>query len=150
MKLFAFLNQDRILLRFLQEGSGSLDEDLRQLSAAPIELRKARLELEQLSLVKCNPAEDRISLHRLVQTIIRDNMLAAKLSAYAKVVINLCDSTFPDPTPRTIDVRDRCRPCRGQMTAAISLIYSLCCHRNFGYASMKRQSITEGRGGGPM
>jgi len=77
VQTFAVLNPDGILLSFLKDRSGSLDDDLRQLLVAPIEFRKPILELEQL---KCNRADDRISVHHIVQTIIRDNMLVAELS----------------------------------------------------------------------
>jgi tetratricopeptide (TPR) repeat protein len=125
LKLFAFLNPDGIRFSFLTQGALSFDSnDLQKVLSTSIEFRKAILELEQLSLVKCNPTDDTITIHRLVQTIIRDSMSGVELAAYCKRIVNLCYSTFPDPNPRTIQVLDQCRGLRGQVVGPIQVVTS--------------------------
>jgi tetratricopeptide (TPR) repeat protein len=126
LRLFSFLNPDCILLSFLKDGGrAELDGDFLRLFQTPIELRKAILELEQLSLIKCNRSTDSLTVHRLVQTIVRDEMNSDELWEYSKTVIKICDSNFPDPTPRTKEILDHCRINLGQIMIPINLVYFL-------------------------
>jgi tetratricopeptide (TPR) repeat protein len=125
LKFLSFLNPDGILVNFLNDGAAFLDDELREVLTTPIEMRKAAFELEQLCLIKRNRVEDTIIRHRLVQTMVRDEMSTDEIRFYSKSTINLFYCMFPDPEPQTIETLQRCRLCQGQMMAWLRVVYSL-------------------------
>jgi tetratricopeptide (TPR) repeat protein len=126
LRLLSFLNPDVISTRFLTEGAAALHHDLAQLVRTPIEFQKAITELERFSLVKVRPADNMVTIHRLVQTMVRDEMSESDLFDYAEMIIDLCYFLFPrQQTPFTDEMRRHCRFYQGQIMAPIQLIYSL-------------------------
>ena len=73
LQLFAFLNPDGILIPFLQKGASvfsKLQPALQNLS----ELAKALIELEKFSLIKWDRSHKSVSIHRLMQRVVKDDM----------------------------------------------------------------------------
>lgn len=126
LRLLSFLNPDGISTRFLTEGAAALHHDLAQLVRTPIEFQKAITELERFSLVKVRPADNMVTIHRLAQTMVRDEMSKSDLFDHAEVIIDLCFFLCPSlRTPFTDEMLGHCRFYQGQIMAPIQLIYSL-------------------------
>src|SRR5438552_581546 len=73
-QLLCFLNPDGILIEFIRSGVNALDRDLQELVLDQTKIANALLELEKFSLVKWNPHVKTVSVHRLVQTVVKDEM----------------------------------------------------------------------------
>jgi hypothetical protein len=75
LNLFAFLNADEILIEFLEAGRARLSEVLRALIGNKFEFLKVLGELEQYSLIRRPSPRRIISIHRLVQAVIKDSLV---------------------------------------------------------------------------
>jgi hypothetical protein len=95
LRLLSFLNPDGILIDFLQSGAEALQEDLQKLVSNRIDMSKALIELENFSLLKWNRLSKTLLIHRLVQTVVRDEMSDEDLMMFRTIIVNLCDRSFP-------------------------------------------------------
>ena len=94
--ILAFLNPDGILLEFLVRGKRGLPDHLKDLIAETDGLYSALSELERFSLIRRqDEGEELITIHRLVQCVIKDDMEDDIFSSVAGWVIDLCDHAFP-------------------------------------------------------
>jgi tetratricopeptide (TPR) repeat protein len=100
LQLFAFLNPDGILVDFLEAGKEGLDGDLREIINDSDILFEALSELERFSLVQRQVREDgqQITIHRLVQSVIIDDLDEPTRSNIIQQVIQLGLLAFPEPT----------------------------------------------------
>jgi tetratricopeptide (TPR) repeat protein len=117
LQLLAFLNPDGILIDFLRAGAESLDENLRLVISSRSKLAETLLELEKFSLIKFHRAEGLISIHRLVQTVVSDEMTEADRISSEKNVIELCLQAFPEEL--TNETRSTCRQYQSQVLGAL-------------------------------
>jgi tetratricopeptide (TPR) repeat protein len=102
LQLFAFLNPDLISIDFLRTGKGQMDVDLQPVIHNPLALSEALFSLEQFSLIKRSNGGQCISIHRLLQAVIQDEMSQHQLNEMWGSVINLCNASFPqDVTSET-------------------------------------------------
>lgn len=74
LRLCAFLHPDAIAEEMLREGCYELTPHLHLLATDPFELDAAIGTLTKFSLVRRNPEGRFLSLHRLVQTVLREQM----------------------------------------------------------------------------
>lgn len=123
LQLFSFLNPDGILIEFLLAGADALEVDLQQILASQIEMAKVLLELEKLSLIKWDREEKSITIHRLIQTVVRDGMSNDEQPLAVNTVIGLFLNAFPSET--TNDTRFLCRRYQGQVVEPLSRIKTL-------------------------
>lgn len=120
-RLLAFLNPDGILIKFLQSGSDGLENGLKALLLNKNEsLAKALVELEKLSLIKWDRKNKMLLVHRLVQTVVKEEMLKSELTSNLSAIIDLCDQAFPQQL--TSHTRDLCREYQGQVVEPLSRI----------------------------
>ena len=94
-RLLSFLNPDGIVIGFLQSGAEVLENDLRQVVSNRIDMAKALIELEKFSLLKWDRLTKTLSVHRLVQMVMKDEMSDTELRTFRITVIDLCDQSFP-------------------------------------------------------
>jgi len=94
-QVLSFLNPDGVLIGFLQSGIKGLPNDLQAMVASHIDLAKALLELERLSLPKWNRVTKTLVIHRLVESAIRDRMSEEEQITLSTIVINICHESFP-------------------------------------------------------
>jgi hypothetical protein len=94
----AFLNPDGTLVDFLVAGAKGLEGDMQDVLAEPNRFYEALGEAERFSLIvrQVDANEQRITIHRLVQSVIKDEMSQEQLAATTTGIIKLCDSAFPD------------------------------------------------------
>ena len=97
LQLLAFLNPDGILIEFLEAGVGGLDNELREIAASSLRLFEALAELERFSLIgrKTSHSRQRITVHRLVQQVVKDEMSSEQYESMVRTIISFCDSAFP-------------------------------------------------------
>jgi tetratricopeptide (TPR) repeat protein len=98
LRLLAFLNPDGILVDFLDRGNEGLNAELREIITNEDRFYEALCELERFSMIErhdeCTNAQH-IVIHRLVQSVIKDEMSPEDFSTMAEAVIGLCDCAFP-------------------------------------------------------
>jgi tetratricopeptide (TPR) repeat protein len=121
LRLLAFLNPDGILLEFLEAGKDGLPIDLRELVSELDELYESLIELERYSLVRRenDGEEERVTIHRLVQAVIKDEMSEHQFSDMEHSVIKLFDHAFPQHWDSKPD-RLLCRRFEDQAVATLS------------------------------
>jgi tetratricopeptide (TPR) repeat protein len=95
LQLFAFLSPDDILIDFLRIGKEALNHDLQALVQMDIDLNDALFMLERFSLIKRLRSGKAISIHRLVQAVIQDEMSPGLLTKNWEIFIGMCNETFP-------------------------------------------------------
>jgi len=73
-QLLSFLRPDGILIEFLQAGAEAFKGEPQDILLSRIELSTVLIELEKFSLLKWNRSRKTLRLHRLVQTVVKDEM----------------------------------------------------------------------------
>src|SRR5204862_246981 len=92
MQLFALLNPDLISTEFLVAGKDGLNSELQTIIQQPLSLNEALYTLEEFSLIKRSNAGKDISMHRLLQAVIQDNMSGDNLTEMWNSIINICNT----------------------------------------------------------
>ena len=113
LRLFSFLNPDGILIAFLVSGAEALEDDLRHIIFDQIEMATALLELEKFSLIKWDRPNKSITIHRLVQMVVSDEMSDEESRSTITNIIDLFTQAFPKFT--TNETRSLCRTYQGQI-----------------------------------
>jgi transcriptional regulator with XRE-family HTH domain/tetratricopeptide (TPR) repeat protein len=94
LRLCAFLAPDDIPISVLQAGAHELDEDLREVLTDDIGLDRSVGALRRYSLVERQG--DRLSVHRLVQAVVRESLPADRRHAWLVRAIRLLAAVVPD------------------------------------------------------
>jgi tetratricopeptide (TPR) repeat protein len=113
LQLFAFLNPDTILIDFLQAGLEGLDSELQEVIQNPLVLFEALFELERFSLIRRSITTNSVSIHRLVQAAIQDDLSPDKVRVKWEMIVNVCKSAFPQEASH--DTRPQCRRYQNQV-----------------------------------
>ena len=93
LRLLAFLNPDCVLTDFLISGRAGLNTELQEVVNSLDRFYEALGELERFSLIRRQTYDahgQQITIHRLVQTVIKDEMSAELGAAMIIAVIGLC------------------------------------------------------------
>jgi hypothetical protein len=69
-----FLNPDMIMVDFIEAGQKGLDDDFQMPVDDPLSMAKALLALQRFSLIKWSKETRTLSIHRLVQAVVQDEM----------------------------------------------------------------------------
>ena len=121
-QLLSFLNPDGILIDFLVSSVNVLGNGLRQVVSNPIRLAEALIGLEKFSLIKWDRLAKSILIHRLVQSVIRDEMSEEDRSLLCITVVDICNESFPREWNN--DTRALCRIYFGQVLMPLLSIKS--------------------------
>jgi tetratricopeptide (TPR) repeat protein len=115
-QFLSFLNPDRTLIAFVKAGKGALEDGLRELVSDDLKLSQALLSLEKLSLLKWSRGTDLtevVSIHRLLQAVVKDEMTEENLRSNMASVVNMCKIVFPAEV--TNETRSQCRHYQDQV-----------------------------------
>lgn len=93
----AFLHPDTIAETMFLEGATELGPVLQPLATDSIRLDAALGELRKYSLVRRNPETKTITIHRLVQTVLKDRMDRETQQAWAERTVRMLNKVFPNP-----------------------------------------------------
>ncbi|MBO0794360.1 MAG: tetratricopeptide repeat protein, partial [Ktedonobacteraceae bacterium] len=96
LRLCAFLAPDAIPEALIVEGAKQLAEPLRSVAADPLAFNEAIEVLRSLSLVQRHVQGKTLSLHRLVQTVLRDSMSEGEQRAWIERGARLLEQAFPE------------------------------------------------------
>ena len=110
LALFAFLNPDGILIDFLNCGSSGLSFELREIVDDKLVFHEAIGLLHQFSLI--GRAKDAITVHRIVQAVLKDNLPEPELKSYVSEAVELCDAAWPGGWDI---MQERCRVLQSQV-----------------------------------
>ena len=126
LKLLAFLNPDGVLIEFLEAGKEGLTGQLHEIVADRTRLYDALAELTRFSLVgRHDEVAPRITMHRLVQSIIQDDLSSSEFDSIVETLIRLCESAFPLPDSDgryTVELRQLGRTYLEQVIVAFGTI----------------------------
>ena len=95
LHLLAFLNPDGILMEFLEGGEG-LGEELQKLIANDLVFHEALSLLQQFSLIRRSKSMNALVIHRIIQSVTRDELSESMRATYQNIVLELCSKTVPD------------------------------------------------------
>lgn len=128
LELLAFLNPDGILIDFLETGKEGLDAVLRDVIQDHDRFFEALSQLEKFSLIgrqNHDTNAQRITIHRLVQLVIKDAMPPEVNSTTTTALIGLCDSAFPKGDYGDFEARMLSRRFQDQVAIPLSTIQGI-------------------------
>jgi tetratricopeptide (TPR) repeat protein/DNA-binding XRE family transcriptional regulator len=97
LRLCTFLHPDIIAEAMILEGASALDPILQPIVDDPIRLHEVICELRKYSLVRRNPEIKILTIHRLVQTVLKDAMDRETQRAWAEKTVKFVNQVFPEP-----------------------------------------------------
>jgi tetratricopeptide (TPR) repeat protein len=112
-QVLSFLNPDRILLDFILAGKAAFEDGLKELLSDDISLAGALSSLQKLSLLKWSRESKVVSIHRLIQAAVIDDLSEERLRACMSSVVGVCAAAFP--TEVTNETRPLCRQYQDQV-----------------------------------
>ncbi|MCI0662642.1 MAG: tetratricopeptide repeat protein [Acidobacteria bacterium] len=96
LRVCAFLEADSIPEEIFSEGAEELGDAIGSLAGSPLKLSDAIEEACRFSLLQRDPEARTVSLHRLVQAVLRDEMDKETEWKWAERAVHAVSSVFPD------------------------------------------------------
>ena len=96
LRLCAFLDPDAIPEEMLTAGASELTPSLQTVVTDIFELDDSIITLYEYSLVRRNHDEKTLTIHRLVQTVLKDNMDADIQRQWAERTVRMVNQALPD------------------------------------------------------
>lgn len=93
----AFLHPEAIPEELFVEGAAHLGPQLAELIGHPLHFDQAISTLRSLSLLQRHPDTRTLSMHRLVQEVLRDSLEAPLVRQWSERVIRVLNVAFPEP-----------------------------------------------------
>ena len=97
LRLCAFLHPDAIPEAMLIAGCAELSPALQAMGADSLLLNEAISELRNYSLIRRHPNTKSLTIHRLVQTMLRDSMGREAQRLWAEWAVRMTERAFPNP-----------------------------------------------------
>jgi tetratricopeptide (TPR) repeat protein len=98
LRLCAFLAPDAIPEGIITGGAPDLGRVLQPVASDPFELNAAIEELHKFSLVKRDPDAKTLTIHRLVQAVLKESMNGQTRREWAERTVRAVNLAFPDVT----------------------------------------------------
>jgi len=119
LRLCAFLHPDAIPEEIITEGADELGTVLQPVAADTSRLNAAIRELLKYSLLRRDPEARTLTVHRLVQEVLKDGMDEQTQHEWAERTVRAVNRAFPDPREFTLwGLCQRCLP-HAQACAAL-------------------------------
>jgi hypothetical protein len=96
LRLCAFLEADAIPEEIFREGAQESGEVLSTVAVSPVSLTEIIKEAGRFSLLQRNPEARTVSLHRLVQAVLRDEMSESAEQMWAERAVRALNKVFPE------------------------------------------------------
>ncbi len=96
LRLCAFLHPDAIPEAMLLEAAAALDPLLQAIAADQLRFDEMVGALRQYSLVRRNPETKTLTIHRLVQTVLKDAMREDQQREWAERAVRTVNAAFPE------------------------------------------------------
>ncbi len=110
LRLCAFLAPDAIPEEIITESAPDLGPVLQPVAADPFELNAAIEALHKFSLIKRDPDVKTLTIHRLVQVVIKDGMDQDTQRQWAERAVRAVSEVFPSGEFETWTDCERCLP----------------------------------------
>lgn len=110
LRLLAFLSPEAISEELLSEGASEFGPVLSPIASDPLELDDALALLLGYSLIWRNPDTQLLSMHRLVQAVLKDTMQPTRQALWAERAIRAVNKVFPEVRFDTWAQCQRCLP----------------------------------------
>lgn len=120
LRLCAFLHPDAILEEIITSGADELGPLLAPVAANPVALDAALAALRTFSLLRRNMETHTLSMHRLVQAVLKDSMDAAMQQCWAERAVRAVNCAFPDS--EQVANWEQCRRCLPQVQMCVQHI----------------------------
>ncbi len=121
LQLCAFLYADSIPEEIFSAGASDLSRALRSIAGDPLKFDAAIIELRKYSLIRRNPELHTLTIHRLIQAILKDRMSSASRRQWAERTVRAVNHAFPDVTFENWQACERLLPhaqiCAGYIEA---------------------------------
>jgi tetratricopeptide (TPR) repeat protein len=95
LQLLSFLNPDSISLDFLVEAKSAFSKDFEEVVSQNRNFAEALLCLERFSLIRWFKERRTVSIHRLIQAVVKDKMDIHRYRLMASIIVNMCDIVMP-------------------------------------------------------
>ncbi len=119
IRFFSFLHPDSIPEEIITEGAPELGPILQPVAANPLGLNAAIGELLKYSLVRRHPDTKMLTIHRLVQAVLKDEMSEVMQHEWAERTVRAVSRAFPDVE---FSMWQRCQRCLPHALACSGLI----------------------------
>jgi tetratricopeptide (TPR) repeat protein len=96
LRLCAFLAPDAIPEEIITKGASDLGPILQPVAAHPLEFNDAIEEVQKFSLVKRDPAAKTLTIHRLVQEVLKESLDEQIRRVWAERTVRAVNLAFPD------------------------------------------------------
>jgi tetratricopeptide (TPR) repeat protein len=110
LRLCSFLSPDAIPEEIITDGADDLGPDLQLVASEPVKLDSAIKELRKYSLVRRDPEAQTLTVHRLVQAVLKDEMNEETQHQWAERTVRAVNSAFPDVEYETWSECERLLP----------------------------------------
>ena len=110
LRVCALLHAEAIPEELFVAGAAYLGPELASLATDPYQLDQVIAVLRSLSLVQRQPETRTLSMHRLVQTVLRERMSEPEQAAWLRRVIAALNAAFPDVTHEACEQCERILP----------------------------------------
>ncbi|HLI05308.1 MAG TPA: tetratricopeptide repeat protein [Ktedonobacteraceae bacterium] len=110
LRLCAFLHPDAIPEEIIVQGAPELGPILEAVGSDPLKVDDAILQLRTFSLIHRDPQTRILSLHRLVQAVLKDQMDAQTERLWAERTVRAVNRAFPEVDYTTWQQCQRCLP----------------------------------------
>jgi len=121
LRLCAFLDPDTIPEDLLSEGGPHLGPVLQRVAANALKLNEAMEELRKFSLIQRNPNTRTMSVHRLVQAVVKDALKKSTQRRWAERAVRVVNAIFPEKVEEP-ETWLRCRRYLSQVQTCTLLI----------------------------
>lgn len=110
LRLLVFLGSEAIPEEVISKGAADLGPVLCSVASDPLQLNAAIGLLLRYSLLRRDPNTEFLSIHRLVQAVLKDDMEKAQQCLWAERAIRALNMAFPDVELNTWTQCQRCLP----------------------------------------
>jgi tetratricopeptide (TPR) repeat protein/transcriptional regulator with XRE-family HTH domain len=110
LRLLAFLGPEAIPEEILTDGAAELGPELGPAADDPLRLNETIRLLLGYSLIRRNAEDRSLSIHRLVQAVLKDGMSSEVARDWAERAIRAINRAFPKPQTSTWEHCKRCLP----------------------------------------
>ncbi|GHO45930.1 FxSxx-COOH system tetratricopeptide repeat protein [Ktedonospora formicarum] len=122
LRVCSFLHAEDIPEELFEVGAHHLGPNLASIVTDPVAFDLTLAALRNLSLIQRHSQTQTLSLHRLVQVVLREQMDANEVRLWRKRVIYMVNAAFPKPN---LPVWQQCERYLTQALACVSLIEGL-------------------------
>ncbi len=110
LRLLAFLDSEAIPEEIITLGAVELGPTLDSIASDPLKVNEAIELLLRYSLIRRTPEVKSLSIHRLVQAVLKDGMVRDSQRLWAERAIRAVNRAFPDVELQTWERCQRCIP----------------------------------------